>query len=214
MGTTIKKFIPYLFIIVGMGLVAYFFIGQAYGNIKAESTHAQGLEQMREKFASATPQPEPTPTAKSPGHGEVYATLRIPRFDSDKPYAAPIAEGTSRDVIDYKGVGHYESTAQFGQTGNVGLAAHRNGDGALLSRITELQKGDKIFVDTSDGTYTYVYDSQEQREPTDVDVLEPVPNHKGEKAKKQVLTLTTCEWWDASKRVVAYAHFESFHKVK
>ncbi|MFP5282231.1 MAG: sortase domain-bontaining protein [Actinomycetes bacterium] len=53
-------------------------------------------------------------------------------------------------------MGHYPSTAGPGQVGNFALAGHRITHGQPFARLLELDRGDKVVVETRDAVYTYV----------------------------------------------------------
>ena len=71
----------------------------------------------------------------------------IPRFGED--YQRPAAQGSSNDVIDALGLGHYEGSAMPGGVGNFSLAGHRQTRGKVLNDIDLLQNGDHIYVRTN-----------------------------------------------------------------
>ena len=91
-----------------------------------------------------------------------------------------VLEGTDPWTLN-RAVGHIESTALPGTTGNVGISAHRDGFFRNLGRI---DRGDEISIVTAERTYTYAVDSTHIVDPADVAVLAP--------SDKPVLTLVTC----------------------
>ena len=68
------------------------------------------------------------------------AILRIPRLDLE----VPVYDGTTDEVLDLA-AGRIEYTALPGTTGNVGIAAHRDGFFRVLKDIKE---GDELVLDT------------------------------------------------------------------
>ena len=79
-------------------------------------------------------------------------------------------------------MGHIPSTALPGQTGNVGVAAHRD---TLFRNLKDVQRDDEITLTTLEGEYLYRVVSFKVVNPTDVSVLDP-------SAGEMTLTLVTC----------------------
>jgi sortase A len=79
-------------------------------------------------------------------------------------------------------VGHIPSTAMPGETGNVGLAAHRDN---LFRNLKDVARDDEIMLTTLDNTYTYRVVSFTIVNPEEVSVLAP-------SAGERTLTLVTC----------------------
>jgi sortase A len=104
------------------------------------------------------------------------AVLRIPRVKIE----APILEGTD-DLTLNRGLGRIAGTARFGETGNIGIAGHRDG---FFRELKDIQLGDRIEVETPQGTSSYVVDHLQIVKPTDVQVLQA--------SSTSTLTLVTC----------------------
>jgi LPXTG-site transpeptidase (sortase) family protein len=103
-------------------------------------------------FQSASPAKSNTAPAppRSPPPDSTVGTLgriEIPRLG----ISAIIAEGTDNATLK-RAVGHLPSTAQPGQGGNVGLAAHRDG---LFRGLGRVRKNDLIRVVTPGGSFGY-----------------------------------------------------------
>ena len=154
-------------------------------------------QHLVQEFDSNPAEPLPdwdpnTPPAglSEPGHGEVFGVVTIPSSGSD--YQRPATQGTSSDVLDSLGLGHYEGSAMPGQVGNFSLAGHRQTRGKVLNDIDLLTEGDHIYVRTKDGYYTYTVYSHEIVQPDQVEVIEPVPGQPGVAPTERLLTLTTC----------------------
>jgi sortase A len=79
-------------------------------------------------------------------------------------------------------VGHIPSTAMPGETGNVGLAAHRDN---LFRNLKDVARDDEITLTTLDNTYTYRVVSFTVVNPEEVSVLAP-------SSGERTLTLVTC----------------------
>jgi sortase A len=104
------------------------------------------------------------------------AVLRIGRIQVE----APVLEGTDEVTLN-RGVGHIESTARFGENGNVGIAGHRDG---FFRGLKDIKVGDRVEVERPDKIETYVVDRMEVVDPANVSVLR---SNSG-----PALTLVTC----------------------
>ena len=78
-------------------------------------------------------------------------------------------------------VGHIAGTALPGESGNVGLAGHRD---TFFRQLKNIRADDLIRIATVDGTYTYRVERTNVVNPTDVWVLDPTDHG--------TLTLVTC----------------------
>lgn len=151
------------------------------------------------------------PVAAAPASGESFATMIVPRFG--KHYVRTIAETTdSAEVLNDEstGVGHYEATNQLGAIGNFAVAGHRTTYGAPFGNIDQLRVGDRIYIETPLGWYVYRFRNLEYVYPTQVTVLDPVPDDTVT-ARDRLLTMTSCHpKLSAAERIIAYSVFESF----
>lgn len=119
--------------------------------------------------------------------GEGLTRLRIPAIGLD----VLVVQGTTPAAL-RAGAGHYINTPLPGEKGNVGIAGHRTTYGRPFNRLDEVGPGDKVYLDTPLGTYTYTavdsFDGQPNPHPvspTDVSVLD-------QPSSGYWLTLTTC----------------------
>jgi sortase A len=146
----------------------------------------------------------PPKVAAAPGHGGTIGIMYIPRFGAD--YTRPIVQGTSTDVLDTLGLGHYSDTAMPGATGNFAVAGHRQTHGAVLDNIHTLVPGDKIYVQTKDGFYVYVFRNNQIVLPSATDVLLPVPTQPAARPTEAYLTMTSCNpRFGSQERIIAYS---------
>lgn len=106
----------------------------------------------------------------------IVGRLLIPALDMN----VMVLEGTDRWTLN-RAAGHIEGTALPGQTGNVGISAHRDGFFRSLSRISQ---GDEISLVTLERIYTYQVESTQIVSPSETQVLE--------QSAKPILTLVTC----------------------
>lgn len=153
--------------------------------------------------------PQDPPVVAAPSYGQAYGVVYIPRLGST--YARPLAEGTGSDVLDSLGLGRYQDTQMPGQMGNFALAGHRQTNGAVLDNIDLLQSGDKIYIRTAQGYYTYqVYQSKIVL-PHEVEVIAPNPDDPTaplEAATRRLLTLTSCHpRYGDTERYIVHAEF-------
>ncbi|MHA7272364.1 class E sortase [Arthrobacter sp. TMT4-20] len=154
----------------------------------------------------------PMQVGEEPAAGETFGIVYIPRFGED--YTRPLAEGTGDDVLDTLGLGRYPSTTMPGEPGNFAVAGHRQTHGAVLDNIHTLVPGDKIYVQTVDGFYTYVYRNTEIVLPDRSDVLLPVPTEPGAIPEESVLTLTSCNpMFGEQERIIAYSTLDSWQPL-
>lgn len=148
--------------------------------------------------------------AAAPANAVKFGVVYIPRLGAT--YARPVSEGVGTTaVLDKNGIGHYPGTQMPGEVGNFAVAAHRTTHGAPFHDIATLQVGDKIYVQTADGYYTYVFRGLEYVRPTGVGVLDPVPEFTGIAPTDRIMTMTSCNpMFSASERIIAYASLESW----
>lgn len=206
------------------GVICFLFLGwQLWLNdlvVGAEQqTSAQALEDEWRTPGSETVPPtreasavdygEPVVTS-APQAGKGFATLYVPRFGAD--YVRAIGEGVGLSAVLNNrdlGVGHYPETQLPGELGNFALAAHRTTHGAPFKSIADLRVGDKLYVQTPDGWYTYAFRTMEYVWPTGVQVLEPVPQAPGIEPGDRYITLTSCNpMFSAAERIIAYGVLE------
>jgi len=104
------------------------------------------------------------------------AVLSIPKIHLE----VPVFDGTE-DLTLNRGVGRILGTARIGQTGNLGIAGHRDG---FFRGLKDVGPGDAVELVLRGQTLTYVVDTIQIVDPRDVGVLRPTPN--------ATLTLVTC----------------------
>jgi sortase A len=92
----------------------------------------------------------------------------------------PVLDGTDELTLD-RAVGHIPGTAPLGETGNIGIAGHRDG---FFRGLKDVHVGETIDVYTQRGRSRYAVDEIETVSPDDVSVLAP--------RAKPSLTLVTC----------------------
>jgi sortase A len=152
--------------------------------------------------------------------GKGFANLYVPALGSD--YAYTIVQGTNEADLE-KGPGHYEGTAIPGQVGNFAVAGHRVGKGEPFLNLDQLVPGNAVVVQTASNWYIYkvlgdpktgdlsVKDAQgvpgrEIVSPSQVSVIDPVPDSPGKTPTQVMMTMTTCHpKYSADKRMIVHA---------
>lgn len=92
----------------------------------------------------------------------------------------PVLEGTDDLTLD-RGVGHIRGTASPGESGNIGVAGHRDG---FFRVLKDIHVGDAIDLHSQSGTSRYLVDEIQIVPPANISVLEA--------RAKPSLTLVTC----------------------
>lgn len=186
-------------------------------NVEADAQQSQAIQGFAKDFAGPVVPADPAKApnygkpvvAQAPEHGGMIGIMYIPRFGPD--YSRPIIEGTGADILDTLGLGHYGSTSMPGAPGNFAVAGHRQTHGAVLDNIHLLVPGDKIYVQTKDGYYTYVFRNNQIVLPSRTDVLLPVPTRPGATPTESYLTMTSCNpRFGAEERIIAYSLLASW----
>ena len=93
------------------------------------------------------------------------AILRIPKLRIE----VPVYDGTDELNLN-RGVGRIEGTAEIGESGNIGIAGHRDG---FFRALKDIAEGDSLSLTSRSGTSGYVVDKFEIVAPADVRVLAP-----------------------------------------
>jgi sortase A len=104
------------------------------------------------------------------------AVLSVPRLGLQ----VPVFDGTEELVLN-RGVGRIIGTARPGESGNIGIAGHRDG---FFRCLKDIHVGDEIELDTPSRKAHYLVDTVEIVQPDDVHVLQP--------RAQPALTLVTC----------------------
>lgn len=215
---TLVQVLGEVFITCGVILLLFVVWELWWTNIDANHAQQQAVSQFAHDFKGplTASKPEastdfgpPIVMAAPTVPGTVFGVVYIPRFGAT--YSRPLVEGTSQAQLDTLGLGRYENTAMPGALGNFVVAGHRQTHGAVLDAIHTLVPGDKIYVQTKDGYYTYVFRNNQIVLPTRGDVLLPVPTQKGVKAVERFMTMTSCNpRFGAEERIIAYSVMESW----
>lgn len=191
--------------------VTNYFAEQAQAQVKTELKH----EWQHDRKDPVLPLPGQANPSLPDGTG--IAFLYIPRLGRDYGYA--IVQGTSDADLE-KGPGHYAGTALPGQIGNFAIAGHRVGKGEPFLNLDQVRAGDAVIVQTESRWFVYRIEGRpgnigapdadgvpgrEIVDPSDGNVLYPVPDHPGVTPTKARITLTTCHpKFTATQRMVLH----------
>jgi sortase A len=147
----------------------------------------------------------PTPIT-APNNGDALGFIRIDKIGLGTGDPEAVIEGVDVDDL-RQGAGHYPATPLPGQEGNSAIAGHRTTYGAPFGDLDQLAKGDKITLQTVQGTFTYIVDRDPFTvNPDDGDVLLPAPDPARSGHSLATLTLTTCNpKFSAAERLIVKA---------
>ena len=81
----------------------------------------------------------------------------------------PVFDGTDEWVLN-RGVGRIIGSTRVGESGNIGIAGHRDG---FFRVLKDIAVGDLMTLSSSSATTTYAVDQIEIVTPDDVSVLAP-----------------------------------------
>ena len=152
--------------------VAARYVYQEYENRLFDQAAAFRRAAPRSTTDSAVPSPAGAAVART-----LIGRIEIPRLS----ISAIVKEGVDDRTLSLA-AGHIPHTALPGETGNVGVAAHRD---TLFRNLKDVRRDDRITLTTLDGEYVYRVVSFQVVQPTEVSVLDPSPDEK-------TLTLVTC----------------------
>lgn len=152
--------------------------------------------------------PDSAPVMEQPAFMTTFATMHVPRWGDD--YVKPISEGVTRkDVLDTLGIGHYPGTGMPGALGNFAISAHRTTYGKPFNKIADLQEGDALVVETKEAWYVYRVTQWKIVQPSQVEVIAPVPDQPSAEPDDHYITLTTCHpMFSAAERWITHGTLE------
>jgi sortase A len=178
-----------VFITFGVLMLLFVTYQLWWTNVRADQIAGRETSKIQDDWANG----ERSPGAFEPGQG--FAIMHIPKLD----VVSPIAEGIDKEkVLDRGMVGHYAEGAlktamPSDAQGNFAVAGHRNTHGEPFRYINKLKPGDPIVVETQDAYYTYEMTSiLPQTSPSNVAVIDEVPEGSGFTGPGRYITLTTC----------------------
>jgi sortase A len=223
-------------VIIGLFIVWYAYVNPWVVGLRQDKVAAEQSRQLTQQLKAkpqAAPQaaPAPQPSGGTPGQKAAPAAATIP-VAAEPPavadtigviYIPRLGDGWRRIVrqsVDTErvlnsvtaGVGHYTGTAMPGGQGNFAVAAHDIGYGNSFLNLSKLRLGDKVYIQTSLGWYTYTFRNFQFVQPDAIDVLNAVPTVSGAAARERFITLTTCypAIFPPLERLAAYGTFVGF----
>jgi sortase A len=177
-------------VLAGAGII----ITQVYFATLGESSSQQAQVELAEvePLVISPDQFGPAQTKSSFELGETIAKLYVPRFGES--YVRNIAEGTDLElVLNEVGIGRYIGTQMPGEKGNFAIAGHRTGAGGPMRDIDKFVPGDKVYVETQEAWFTYLYLESKIVDPSAIGTIAPDPEGLTNKVANQTyLTMTSC----------------------
>ena len=190
MATRNRAFLALIVLGVTAVLAAAWF-GFLSGYLKAgqESQRAQDFLSTPESTTADLNQLQPL-VAGIPSVGEYFAVIQIPALGDD--WLHTISEGTTPEILDELGVGHYEGTELPGEPGNFALAGHSGSSWTPFAKLDEVAIGELVEIETLSKKYVYEIVDTETVEETDVKTVYDNPEFGNQTTDDQWLTITTC----------------------
>jgi len=151
----------------------------SYGELHTDKTYPTA--KAKDNTVGAAPSIVAVVLAKpvypeNPAEGDLIGSLTIPALNRK----LPIFKGTGDRELG-KGVGHFIQSVRPGAEDNSVLSGHRE---TVFRRLYNLNIGDQLIVETSDGIFTYAVTGTRIVHKDDKTVIVPTDH--------AVLTLTTC----------------------
>ncbi|WP_030905504.1 class E sortase [Streptomyces sp. NRRL F-5126] len=182
-------------LLITAGLVLGLFVVYSlwWTNVTADREAHKQADQVRKHWAQAPPAGQ---DGKAPSFDtkDGIGFLHVPSMKNGEVL---IKKGTGVPVLNQGVAGYYtkpiKSALPWDKTGNVTLAAHRDGHGAKFHNIHKVKVGDPIVVETRDVWYVYkVYKILPSTSKYNVNVIKQIPKESGKTKPGRYLTLTTC----------------------
>lgn len=164
------------------GWPLYVTAGSAFAQWSGERVLAQQRQVSRNPVSTNARETIVTPRAPVPAgahprkHGSVLGRFEIPRLQ----LSYILLEGTDDRTLD-RSIGHIEGTGLPGQTGNIGIAGHRN---THFRKLEWIRRGDEILLRGPDRVDRYEVEWVRLFDPNGLEVLDPQHG--------PAITLVTC----------------------
>ena len=190
--------------------------------ITSNSQTHSAQEQSKKLFNQPQQQTVPSPTNTTdpanipildkPADYQSFAVIFIPRLGQGWQRTIRQTVDVNKVLNSYDaGVGHYPSTQMPGEVGNFAVAGHDSGWGNTFINLSQLRVGDKIYIQTKLGWYTYVFRNFQYVQPSAVQVLAAVPGHPDSEPSDRIMTITTCNPpFHAAERLIAFSVFAGY----
>lgn len=196
-------------LLIGLFLVWQLWWTSIDANAKAEQTMTQIHNTLPTSPKKAgNKHTEAPPVEPTVAYGQPMGVLIVPKWYGITNNNMPIYQGTGQELLDQAAAGHYQNTAYPGAIGNFSVAGHRRTNGNSFRRIDLLKAGDEVIVETATAWYVYKVTGHEIVDPSQVDVIAPVPNNPNAQPTQRLLTMTTChsatlgEWGNDQRWIV------------
>jgi sortase A len=174
------------------GILALGYVGFTLVDARLYEVSAKRSLEGQIQVGKERSQTQPKPAVKK---GDVLGRMDVPRLG----ISVAVLQGTSSRILRL-GAGHIEGTPLPGETGNSGIAAHRD---TFFRQLKDIRKDDEIQLQTATGLFRYDVEWAKVVEPDDTTVLEP-------STTENTLTLVTCYPFyfvgPSPKRFVVRAH--------
>jgi len=185
----VLRFVASVMIVSGAMLIA----DAAITLLWQEPVSAFVADRQQGKLKEAFVDPPKRVVLRRPLKGDAIARISMPAIG----VAEYVVEGTDLGSL-RKGPGHYPETPLPGEPGTTAIAGHRTTYGAPFRDIDDLDPGDRIVVDMSDGRFVYRVEGTRIVDDQDLSVLDAV-GHKR-------LMLSACHpLYSAAQRIIVYA---------
>lgn len=125
-----------------------------------------------------------------PPVGKPYLRMESPALGENWSWV--VVEGVALPQLAL-GPGHYPGTVGPGEMGNFAVAGHRAGHAAPFEDLDRLKPGDVVTFSFGDRHWAYRVERSFLTEPTDVGVIDAVPEQPNAVPTKRLMTLTTCD---------------------
>jgi sortase A len=212
-------------VIVGLFTLWYAYFNPWVVGIHQQQVAAEQSRQLTQQLQAQAPQQSTPPVAAPAGASTIpvmaepaniadtIGVIYVPRLGDDWRRILRQSVDTERVLNSVTaGVGHYTGTAMPGGVGNFAIAAHDIGYGNSFLDLSKLRLGDKIYIQTSQGWYTYAFRNFQFVQPDAVDILNAIPTVSKAAASERIITLTTCypAIFPPLERVAAYGTFVGY----
>jgi sortase A len=162
-----------------LGLACLAWVGTEYVQ------QAQFQREQAQKLEQALNAPKPAPPAPAPKRERLARQALVGRLEIPRvKLSAIVAEGDD-DATLKKAIGHLPDTVLPWESGNSGLAAHRD---TFFRPLRHVKIGDEVRLTSPRGVFTYRVSDTFITTPTDVGILKP--------HGRDELTLVTCYPFD------------------
>ena len=201
-----------LLLAIGLCLCAVFLAMLAYREVGSRLAIRSFQTAAAEGQAASKPQSAPLEGLSAPDYS-LWASKRIAGYKESllRQFTPPpvailkipklrlevaVFSGTDEWILN-RGVGLIDGTARVGESGNIGIAGHRDG---FFRGLKDVAVGDTVTLTSASETMNYAVDQIEIVTPQNVHVLGPRPTPS--------LTLVTCYPFyytgDAPKRYIVH----------